>query len=472
MKSIAIIGGGISGLTAAFTLEKRRQAGAPLDYTVFESSGRCGGVVLTEEVDGCLVEGGPDSFLTEKPWAAELCRELELGDQLIGSNDAQRKTYILVNSRLVTMPDGLIFMVPTKMSPAFFSPLFSLGTKARMLREWFSSPRRGSDDESVGSLVSRHYGEEMVNRLADPLLSGVYGGEASQLSVCAVLPRFAEMEEKYGSLARAMLKARKNSRTGSQPLFTSLKRGMQQMVEALVAALPDSCLRLRNEARTIRRENNGFVIESAAGTNGFDAVIAATSAQTAAALLQGLSSELAAELRAIPYSSSVTVTLGYDNKVRAALPAGFGFLVPRSEGKRMMAATFVHNKFSGRAAGDRALIRCFLGGTRDEGVVQLGDEEIARIVREELRQILRITAEPRFVRCYKWKEAMAQYNVGHLDRLRRIEGLQRQLPGVELAGNGFRGIGLPDCVRSGQEAAAKVLMAVGLAQERQAVPSR
>ena len=209
MKRIAIVGGGISGLAAAFALEERRRGGESLEYAVYEAGPRFGGVLVTEQVDGCLVEAGPDSFLTEKPWAADLCRRIGLEDQIIGSNDRERRTYILVKGRLVPIPDGLMFMVPTSLMPALLSPLFSSGTKFRMVREWRSSPRQSNGDESVAALVERHYGAEMVDRLADPLLSGVYGGEASRLSVRAVLPRFAEMESKFGSLGRGMLATRK-----------------------------------------------------------------------------------------------------------------------------------------------------------------------------------------------------------------------------------------------------------------------
>src|ERR1051326_7957529 len=207
MKRIAIIGGGITGLSAAFTLQKLRQAGAQVEYVLLESSGRLGGVLATEQVDGCQIEAGPDSFLTEKPWASDLCRELGIGDQLVGSNDPDRKTYILVKGKLVVIPDGLMFMVPTKIMPSVMSSLFSTGTKIRMAQEWFHPPRKATGAETVAAFVERHYGPEMVDRWADPLLSGVYGGEASQLSVRAVLPRFAEMEEKYGSLGRAMLRS-------------------------------------------------------------------------------------------------------------------------------------------------------------------------------------------------------------------------------------------------------------------------
>lgn len=469
MKRIAIVGGGISGLSAAFALEEHRRAGA-LEYVVFESSPRLGGVLVTERADGCLVEAGPDSFLTEKPWASELCREIGLGDQLIGSNDADRKTYILVKGKLVVMPDGLMFMVPTKIVPTVFSSLFSASTKLRMAREWFHPPRKADADETVASFVERHYGSEMVERLADPLFSGVYGGEAGELSVRAVLPRFAEMEAKCGSLSRAMLVARKQmahaAKGPARPLFTSLKDGMQQMVDAVVSRLSPSTLRPNTLVQSVQPQSSGWVVSAGYASDQFDAVILAIPAQAAATLVQIASSRLASELTGIQYTSSVTVNLGYGQSVRSSLPPGFGFLIPRSEGKRMLAATFVHNKFPHRAPADRALLRCFIGGARNEQVLQSSDEEILHIVREELRQIIRLTDDPQFVRIYRWKGAMAQYGVGHLERLQRIEGLLQDFPGLALAGNGYRGIGVPDCIRSGKDAANKALIAVGLADAK------
>jgi oxygen-dependent protoporphyrinogen oxidase len=468
MKRIAIIGGGISGLSAAYALEKKRQSGAPVEYVVFEGSTRLGGVLVTEQVNGCLIEAGPDSFLTEKPWATDLCREIGLGDQLIGSNDADRKTYILVKGRLVVMPDGLMFMVPTRILPTVFSPLFSTGTKLRMAREWFHPPHKANGDETVAALVERHYGVEMVDRLADPLLSGVYGGEAGQLSVRAVLPRFVEMETQHGSLGRAMLAARKKlaqlTKGPARPLFTSLKNGMQQMVDALVSRLPGSSLVTGAAVQSVQAQDSGWTISAGYKSDHFDALIVAVPTQAAAKLLYSANAALAVELREIRYSSSVTVTLGYDQQVRAALPTGFGFLVPRSEGKRMLACTFVHSKFPHRAPEDRALVRCFLGGSRDEQVLGAADDDILGIVRRELRQIIGLSAEPLFARVYKWKGAMAQYGVGHLERLDRIEKLRNRLPGLFLAGNGYRGIGVPDCVRSGADAANGALVYVGLAE--------
>jgi protoporphyrinogen/coproporphyrinogen III oxidase len=465
MKRIAIIGGGISGLSAAYALEEKRRAGLEVRYVLYEASARFGGVLVTDRVDGCILEAGPDSFLTEKPWATDLCAKLGLAGQLIGSNDADRKTYILVRGKLVEMPDGLMFMVPTKLASTIFSPLFSTQTKLRMAREWFHPPHKANGDETVAAFVERHYGAEMVDRLADPLLSGVYGGEASQLSVRAVLPRFAEMEAKYGSLGRAMLAARsaaRNEKMPPRPLFTSLENGMQQMVDALVAALDGDALNAGATVQAVAPEAGSWVVSAGLQSDEFDAVILALPAKAAANLLQRCGPQLASELSAIEYSSSVTVALGYDKPVRDSLPPGFGFLVPRSEGKRMLAATFVHNKFPHRAPEDRAILRCFLGGARGEQILALSEEEILSIVREELDQILQLRAEPLFARVFKWRGAMAQYGVGHLERLERIEALRQKLPGLALAGNGYSGIGVPDCVRSGTAAVDTTLHALGL----------
>jgi oxygen-dependent protoporphyrinogen oxidase len=463
MKRIAIIGGGISGLSAAYSLEQHRRDGAEVEYVLYEASSRLGGVLRTEVIDGCVVEAGPDSFVTEKPWAADLCRLIGLGDQLIGSNDAHRKTYILTRGRLVVMPDGLMFMVPTKILPTGLSPLFSWTTKLRMGQELFHPPRAVDRDESVAEFVQRHYGAEMVDRLADPLLSGIYGGEAANLSVRAVLPRFAEMERTHGSLGRAMLAARRKMSAApprpASPLFTSLKQGMQHLAETLAAKLTPSSLLTNAPVQAIQREAGAWVVSAGFQSDQFDAVILAVPGGAAASVLRMVSPELTTELAAIQYSSSVTVGLGYDREVRQSLPPGFGFLVPRSEGKRLLAATFVHNKFPHRAPPDRALLRCFFAGANAENIWTLSDGQIVGVVRNELQQILGLRAQPLFARVYKWEGAMAQYGVGHLDRLDRIERLRQKLPGLALAGNAYRGIGVPDCVRSGREAAKQLVEA-------------
>jgi protoporphyrinogen/coproporphyrinogen III oxidase len=470
MKRIAIIGGGISGLSAAYYLEKARVGGADLQYTLFESGLRLGGCLSSDQVEGCLVEAGPDSFLTEKPWALALCQELGIEDQLIGSNDSQRKTYIVVHGRLVVMPDGLMFMVPTRLGPTALTPLFSLNTKIRMARELLHPPRPMQEDETVAQLVERHFGAEVVDRLADPLLSGVYGGDAGKLSARAVLPRFVEMEEKYGSLTLAMLAAHKKMAAtrksqAPRPLFTSLRDGMQQMVDAMIRRLSPESIRLRQHVLRIYPENGGWRLSiEMGGEDQYDAVVLATPARAAGALLDGADRELARNLLDIPYSSSVTVTLGYYKQQLANLPRGFGFLVPRSEGRRTLACTFVHNKFPHRAPQDKGILRCFLGGARDEGVLGLTDEELLQTVQRELREIVKLDAKPIFARIYRWREAMAQYEPGHLARVAEIEKRVAEIPGLAIAGNAYHGIGVPDCIRSGMEAANKM---VQLAPEAQ-----
>jgi oxygen-dependent protoporphyrinogen oxidase len=464
MKRIAIIGGGSAGLSAAYRAELLRRAGAA-EYTVFEQSHRLGGVIHTEIVDDCVVEGGPDSFLSEKPAGAAFCRDLGLGDQLIGSNDADRKTTILIGHRRVPLPDGLQFLVPTRIVPMAFTPLFSWGTKLRFAQEWFASAPEGGDgaDESVASFVRRHFGPEVVDRLADPLLSGIYGGSADRLSVRAVLPRMVQMEEKHGSLIRAMLAARRQMHASQKPaatprpLFTSLRRGMQQMIDAAVAQLDPASIRLNTEVRTLEFLGSGWRVHTAGGAYDCDGVVLAAPAYAAGALLWNVRPELARLLEGITYSSSITVVFGYDAEtVRSVDLSGFGFLVPRSQGKRLLACTFVHHKFPHRAPPNRALLRCFIGGENAEAAMPLPDAELAVWIRGELREILGLAAEPRFVRVYRWRRAMAQYEVGHLKRMDEIRKLKHQLPGLALAGNAYHGIGVPDCIRTGAESIAEL----------------
>jgi oxygen-dependent protoporphyrinogen oxidase len=463
MKRIAIIGGGIAGLSAAFYLEKARRAGADLQWALFEKSDRLGGVIQTERHDGFVIEAGPDSFLSIKPDAARLCQELGLGDQLIPSNDASRKTYILVKGSLVPIPHGLEFMVPTRIWPMATTPLFSFSTKLRMAAELFSSARKDSGDESVGDFVRRHFGQEMVDRVAEPLLAGVYGGNAERLSIRAVLPRFAEMERQHGSLVRATLKAKAQVRskapTGSkpQPLFTSLKNGMQQMVEALTATLPQASIRMGQQNLSLRPVNDDWQIESAGISERFQAVLLAAPAPAAAGLLRQFHPALIEGMARIEYTSTAAVALAYD---QAELPPGHGFLVPRSEGRKMMACTFVHKKFSHRAPGDKKLLRCFFSSSRMPDLLTHSDEVLQQFARQELKEILGLTAEPKFARTFRWDRAMAQYETGHLDRVAEMEKIIAAMPGFHIIGNSFHGIGVPDCIKSARLAVEQITSGV------------
>ncbi|MBZ5524322.1 MAG: protoporphyrinogen oxidase [Acidobacteriia bacterium] len=455
MKRIAIIGGGIAGLSAAYYLEKARRSGAPLEWTLFEKSDRLGGVIRTEYQDGYVLEAGPDSFLSIKPDAAALCRELGIGEQIIQSNDHLRKTYILVKNRLIEIPDGLQFMVPTKVWPMATTPLFSLGTKFRMARELLTSPRNGSSDESVADFVRRHFGQQMVDRVAEPMLAGVYGGNAEQLSVRAVLPMFAAMEREHGSLARATLKARKkNAGAKPQPLFTSLKNGLQQILEALKPALNPQWIRMQQPVSALRRLSDGWQVESSGSSEKFDAVLLGIPATSTAALLSPLDAEIAARMGKIQYTSSAAVALAYD---KVDLPAGFGFLVPGTEGRKMMACTFVHNKFSFRAPEGSALLRCFFSSSRVPDLLKYSEEDLQRVALQELKEILGLETAPRFVRVFRWSQALPQYETGHLDRVAEIQTRLAALPGLNIIGNSFYGVGIPDCIKSARQAVEKII---------------
>jgi len=478
---IAIVGGGIAGLAAAYELELARRSGAAVEYTLFESRARLGGVLASEIVDGAVLERGPDSFLTEKPAAAQLCRELGLGAELTPSNDAERKTYIVVRNRLIPLPDGLMFLVPTKLIPTALTRLFSLPTKIRMGMELLHPPRPSGQDESVASLVERHFGREAVERLADPLLSGIFGGDASQLSARTVLPRLVEMESEYGSLTRGMLAAHRKMRGASRPanassnapasprpapraIFTALRGGMSQLVEALAARLDPVSVRLSTPVSALEKTSEGWKLESHGAADFFDGVILATPAWAAGALLNGVDPLLGAELSSIFYSSSITVNLIYDKSQLGRLPDGFGFLVPVVEGRSMLACTFVHRKFLGRTPTGKAVFRAFLGGMKHEELMAASDETLVATVRRELNEILGEKVVPRATnpehsQVSRWSRAMAQYAVGHQERKQLIAERVAALPGLRLAGNAYDGIGIPDCIRLGRQAAKELISA-------------
>jgi len=468
---IAIIGGGIAGLAAAYELEKARTAGVAADYALFEERPRLGGSLASEIVDGAVLERGPDSFLTEKPAAAELCRELGLGGELIPSNDAARKTYIVTGNRLVALPDGLMFLVPTKLVPTALTPLFSMRTKMRMALELLHPPRSSDGDESVAALVKRHFGQEAVDRLADPLLSGIYGGDATQLSAQTVLPRLVEMETKYGSLTRGMLAAHRKMRAVAKrssnganrgtAIFTALRGGMGALVDAIAERLNAASVRTLTPVTGIEKTAQGWKVQSGGVSEDFDALIMATPAWTAGELLTPVDAALGAELGGIPYSSSITVNLVYDERKIGILPEGFGFLVPAVEGRAMLACTFAHRKFLGRTPPGKAVFRAFLGGMKRTDLLAESDEVLVALVRREMREILGAKTigaevEPEFAQVTRWRRAMAQYAVGHKARMQRVNARVATLPGLRLVGNAYDGIGVPDCIRLGRKAAREL----------------
>lgn len=452
---VLIIGGGITGLSAAYELVKAGER--PL---LLEAAPRLGGVIETGFVQDCVLEGGPDSFLAAKPAAAELIRELGLGHDLIGSRDESRVTYVVKAGRLVPLPDGLMMMVPTRILPMARSPLVSWGAKLKMAGEFFLKPAPAdTPDRSVADFIRAHYGQEAVDYLAEPLLSGVYGGSVERLSVNSVLTRFVDLERKYGSLTKGVLamRARAAGRGESGPLFLTLRRGLQQLVDALERIVRPAAEVIHAEARSIAWLGDRWSVVHSSGTLEAGRLILAIPAWRAGALLREVDRRLAELLEGIEYSSSVTLALGYRKDRSGPVPPGFGFLVPAAERKTLVACTFVGAKFSDRVPDTHHVLRCFLGGAGRENVLDWDDAEIIRTVRSELRQLLGWDAEPEFVQLRRWRRAMAQYAVGHAARMGEIAARLEALPALALAGNAYDGIGISDCVRTGRAAARSAL---------------
>ena len=458
-REIVIIGGGITGLAAAYELVKGGAKPALVD-----PGERLGGVIQTDTVDGCVLEAGPDSFLSAKPAAVELIRELGLGSELISSNDHERVTYIVRDGRLVPMPDGLLMMIPTRILPMALSPLLSWGTKIRMGFEYLKRPPvTPMPDRSVADFIRDHYGQETVDYLAEPLLSGVYGGSAERLSVGSVLQRFVELEGQYGSLTRGVLTARKNAppRGTAEPLFQTLKGGLSQLTSELERLIRPSTEIIRGTVDAFEAGENGYRYH--ARGEWFDAqqVIFACPAWRAGRILKSFDAALAGSLDAIPYSSSVTLALVYRASSCGRIPPGFGFLVPARERRAMVACTFVGAKFPFRVPPGYVVLRCFLGGADGESILDLDDEGILGAVQNELETLLGWRAEPVSWRLSRWRRSMAQYEVGHTRRIAQIEELLRRHAGLHLAGNAYSGIGIPDCIRTGRAAAQSVLRRIG-----------
>jgi oxygen-dependent protoporphyrinogen oxidase len=446
-----IIGGGITGLSAAYELVK-----AGRRPTIVEQQPQLGGVIQTDRVEGCVLEGGPDSFLSAKPAANELIKEVGLGDQLISSNDASRVTYLVKNGRLMAMPDGLMMMVPTKILPVAVSPLLSWGTKIRMGLEYFRKPpAQPLPDRTVEDFIRDHYGQETVDYLAEPLLSGVYGGSVARLSVGSVLTRFVELENRYGSLTRGVLESRKKAPKAVKPapLFQTLKGGLAQLTDELQRRIDGQCDVITGRAEGVEKTETGYRIRVNGTAIETEGLIMACPAWQAGVLLRDVQQRLSQLLEGIEYSSSVTLALGYRRADCGPIPPGFGFLIPSKERKTLVACTFVGAKFPYRVPDSHVVLRCFLGGAGHEGILDQGDDEIVATVRAELKQLLGWDTKPAFVRIRRWRKSMAQYTVGHAARVQEMRGLLRGLNGLQLAGNAYEGIGIPDCVRTGRAAA-------------------
>jgi oxygen-dependent protoporphyrinogen oxidase len=437
MRPVAIVGGGITGLAAAHTLQKNN-----IPFILYEASSRLGGSLLTERAQGITIEGGADSWITAKPWAADLARELGIGDQLIQSNDAERATYIVRSGRMVAIPKGLRLFVPTDLDAAEKSELFSAETKRGFCEELKFAPRASEADESVAAFAERHFGREMVETLVDPLLAGVYGVDASVLSAHAVIPQMVEAERNKGSLIRTLQAAPPSD----EPMFTTFRNGTGTLVDTLTAKLAKDAVRMNTPVHSVER------VGSAWRVNGkeMSAVILAISPLQVASL-DCVKGELSDLLAQFTYGDALTIALVYDRTAISQLPHGFGALVPSSEEREMIACTFVHQKWPGRLPNELGMIRVFF----NQKILRT-DAEIQAVAERELREILGIDAKPKFAMVHRWPQSMPQYTVGHMERMKKVTRLSREA-GLHLAGNAYRGIGVSDCVRDGQAAAAAVI---------------
>jgi oxygen-dependent protoporphyrinogen oxidase len=455
-----IVGGGITGLSAAYEFAKAGQSAILLEVRP-----RLGGVIETERVEGCVLECGPDSFLAAKPAGLDLIREVGLGSELIGSNDKSRVTYLVRHGRLVPMPDGLMMMVPTKILPMVATSIIGWKTKVKMALECFRCPpAEAMPDRSVADFITDHYGRETVDYLAEPLLSGVYGGSVERLSVNSVLTRFVELERQYGSLTRGVLAAKRKAAlhrhpagNGGSALFQTLKGGLAQLTGELESRIRGKIEIRQARAESVEATPQGLRVRADGEAMEASSVILATPAWAAGALLRDIDPRLAGLLEGVEYSSSATLAIGFQRSDCGAIPPGFGFLVPACERRLLVAGTFVGAKFPYRVPDGIVVLRCFVGGAGQEAVLEFSDSEILRRVQGELQGLLGWTAQPLFTRISRWHRAMAQYTVGHGARLAAISERLESLPGLYLAGNAYEGIGVPDCIRTGRQAASQVL---------------
>jgi protoporphyrinogen/coproporphyrinogen III oxidase len=461
---LLVVGGGIAGLSAAHrAMELARERGIPLDLTLVEARERLGGSIASESTDGFLVEAGPDSFLSEKPWALALCRRLGIEDRLVRTDDRFRKVFVWHRGRLHPLPDGFQLLAPTSLLPFATSSLFSLTGKLRMGFD-LVLPRGGGDDESLGAFVRRRLGAEALERVAQPLVAGIYTADPDDLSLMATMPRFLELERQARSVILGLRRARRRAplpgTSGARwSLFVTLVGGMEELVATLARRLPAGAAVLKQRVKALQREGPRWRVSTAeGGAFDVDRVILATEAHATARMLRYLNPAPAVLLEEIPYASAATVSLGYRRDDVPHALDGFGFVVPRTEGKALLAATFSSVKYPGRAPEGHVLIRGFLGGMLDAGMLEEADESLVRQARLELREALGITATPVLTRLHRWPASMPQYRVGHVSRVETIERIIGGMPGLALAGSAYRGVGIADCVRSGEQAAERTVV--------------
>jgi oxygen-dependent protoporphyrinogen oxidase len=469
-KHVAIIGGGISGLATAFTLQEwARGDGCSLTYTLFESAPVLGGKILTDREKGFVIEGGPDSFLGQKPWAVQMAQRLGLENELIGTNPDHKKLYVINHGQLTPMPDGVQFIIPTRLMPFITSPLISWPGKLRMGMDFIIPRRRTNGDESVGDFIRRRLGSEALDKIAEPLMSGIHVSDPERQSLLGTFPRFRALEQQYGSLIGGMLAQKRLSHpngNGAKPAnpswknsaFVTLRGGMDRLVQGLEAALTDGKVMAGVTVSGVEPAHaGGYHIRTTGGEQMMaDAVVLATPAFVSAELIAPFAPELSVLLRKIRYVSTATVSLAFLRSEVGNLLDGVGFIVPRKEHRKISACTVSSTKFAHRAPEDQVLIRCFVGGPGHEESVTRSDAEIITDARSELAALLGVRAEPRFARVYRWIKGNAQYDVGHLERVRQMQQMCTASPGLFLTGSAYEGVGVPDCIHQGQQTAEKV----------------
>ena len=461
---VVVVGGGIAGLAAAHRLRERRP---DLRLTLLEADHRLGGKIATERADGFVVESGPDSFLAAKPRGVGLCTEVGIDGELQGISPRPRRAYVARGAAMHELPEGLSGLVPIRLGPLARSGLLSPLGKLRLAMDYRLPPRSGDDDESLGGFVRRRLGDEAWERLVEPLMAGIYAGDGDRLSLLATFPQLRAAEVAHGGLIKgvAAVKAAAVAPATPGPAFVTPRSGLDRLVEALVDRLRAGGVELRTGAavREVRPGGTGggwLRLEDGATVTA-EAVVVATPAFVAGDLLAGVDGGLAADLRAIPHASSAIVTLAYPNAAIARPLDAHGYLVPRAEGSPILACTWSSEKWAGRAPAGWTLLRVFVGRFGQEAIFCRGDDELLELARAEVERRLGATGEPGLARVGRWPQGMPQYLVGHRERVARIEAAGERFPWLALAGNAYRGVGIPDCIASGEAAAERLLAGLG-----------